>query len=173
MKPRISVITLGVDDLQRSVAFYRDGLGLNTAGIVGTEFEHGAVAFFDLQQGLRLAVWPRASLAHDSGLDVGPSSPSDFSLGHNVSTRTEVDEVIAQATAAGATVVKAAHDTFWVVTQVIFKTWMGTFGKWCTTPICCPMRPDNSFKRNPRPGFVQVSRFGCILGHLPVRCGPA
>lgn len=113
MKPRISVITLGVHDLQRSVAFYRDGLGLSTSGIVGTEFEHGAVAFFDLQQGLRLAVWPRRSLAHDSDINVGPSSPTEFSLGHNVSTKTEVDETIAQAAAAGATVVKAAHDTFW------------------------------------------------------------
>lgn len=113
MKPRISVITLGVDDLQRAVAFYRDGLGLSTPGIVGTELEYGAVAFFDLQQGLKLAVWPRASLAHDAGLNVGPPSSADFSLGHNVSARSEVDEVMAKAAAAGATVVKAAHDTFW------------------------------------------------------------
>lgn len=109
----VSVITLGVDDLQRSVAFYRDGLGLSTAGIVGTEFEYGAVAFFDLQRGLKLAVWPRASLARDAGLGLGAASPADFSLGHNVATRSEVDEVMAQAAAAGATVVKAAHDTFW------------------------------------------------------------
>ena len=64
MQPRITVITLGVDDLERAVRFYRDGLGLPTKGIVGTEFAHGAVAFFDLQAGLRLALWPRASLAH-------------------------------------------------------------------------------------------------------------
>lgn len=56
MKPRITVITLGVDDLERSIAFYRDGLGLPTEGIVGKEFEHGAVAFFDLQSGLKLAI---------------------------------------------------------------------------------------------------------------------
>ena len=113
MKARISVITLGVDNLQRSVAFYRDGLGLSTAGIVGTEFEHGAVAFFDLQQGLKLAVWPRRSLAHDSDLPVGPPSATEFSLGHNVSTKAEVDLVMKQASAAGATVVKAARDTAW------------------------------------------------------------
>jgi uncharacterized protein len=113
MKARISVITLGVDDLERSVAFYRDGLGLSTPGIVGTEFEHGAVAFFDLQQGLKLAVWPRASLAHDSVLQVGPLSATEFSLGHNVSTKAEVDLVMEQAAAAGATVVKAAQDTVW------------------------------------------------------------
>lgn len=113
MKPRISVITLGVDDLERSVAFYRDGLGLSTAGIVGAEHEHGAEAFFDLQQGLKLAVWPRRSLAHDSGLMVRAPSATDFSLGHNVSSKAEVDLVMEQAMVAGATVVKAAQDTFW------------------------------------------------------------
>ena len=56
MQPRITVITLGVEDLERAVAFYRDGLGLPTQGIVGKEFENGAVAFFDLQDGLKLAV---------------------------------------------------------------------------------------------------------------------
>ncbi len=65
MKPRISVITIGVDDLEQSLQFYRDGLGLETEGIVGEEFEHGAVAFFDLQSGLKLAIWPRESISHD------------------------------------------------------------------------------------------------------------
>ena len=113
MKPRVSVITLGVDDLERAVAFYRDGLGLHTDGIIGTEFEHGAVAFFDLQHGLKLAVWPRRSLAHDAGVHATPPGVTDFSLGHNVSGRAEVDAVMAQAEAAGATVVKEAQDTFW------------------------------------------------------------
>lgn len=113
MKATISVITLGVDDLERSVAFYRDGLGLGTDGIVGAEFEHGAVAFFDLQQGLKLAVWPRRSLAHDAGLTVSPPSATELSLGHNVSSKAEVDAVMQQASAAGATLVKAAQDTFW------------------------------------------------------------
>lgn len=113
MKPRISVITLGVNDLERSVAFYRDGLGLSTAGIVGAELEHGAVAFFDLEQGLKLAVWPRRSLAHDSGLTVSAPSATDLLLGHNVSSNAEVDLIMEQAAAAGATVVKAAQDTFW------------------------------------------------------------
>ncbi len=113
MKPRISVITLGVDDLERAVAFYRDGLGFTTDGIVGAEFENGAVAFFDLQHGLKLALWPRRSLAHDSGLEPGPRGALDFSLGHNVSNRAEVDAVMAQASAAGAAIVKPAQDTFW------------------------------------------------------------
>ena len=113
MKPRITVITVCVDDLERSLRFYRDGLGLKTEGIIGTEFEHGAVAFFDLQAGLKLALWPRKSLAHDSGLALGKPSATELSLGHNVSSKTEVDAVMEQARRAGAIIVKTAQDTFW------------------------------------------------------------
>ncbi len=84
MKPRITVITITVDDLERSLRFYRDGLGLPTEGIFGKEFEHGAVAFFDLQAGLKLAIWPRKSLAHDTGLALGKPNPTELSIGHNV-----------------------------------------------------------------------------------------
>jgi uncharacterized protein len=73
--------------------------------------EHGAVAFFDLQPGLQLAVWPRADLAHDAGLPRSPSSPTDLSLGHNVSSPAEVDAVMEQATRAGARVIKPAQQT--------------------------------------------------------------
>jgi len=113
MKPRITLITLGVDDLERSLRFYRDGLGLKTEGIVGTEFEHGAVAFFDLQSGLKLALWPRRSIAHDTGLAAAPPSPTDFTIAHNVASKAEVDAVMGEARAAGATIVKPAHDTFY------------------------------------------------------------
>ena len=113
MKARITLVTLGVDNLERSLRFYRDGLGWRTKGIVGTELEHGAVAFFELQSGLQLALWPRASLAHDTGLAAGAPSPTDFSLGHNVASREEVDAVMAQAARAGAVVVKPAQPTFW------------------------------------------------------------
>ena len=113
MKPRVTLITLGVDDLERALGFYRDGLGFQSDGIVGREFEHGAVAFFELQGGLKLAIWPRASLAHDAGLRVSPPSSTDFALAHNVSSRDGVDAVMAQARAAGATIVKPAVDTFW------------------------------------------------------------
>lgn len=113
MIPRISLITLGVDDLARSLAFYRDGLGLPTKGIVGTEFEHGAVAFFDLQPGLQLAIWPRADLAHDAHLEPGPRSATELSLGHNVGSPAEVDAVMEQARLAGARIVKPAGSTFW------------------------------------------------------------
>jgi len=113
MKPRITVITIGVDNLEKSVAFYRDGLSLPTQGIIGTEFEHGAVAFFDLQAGVRLAVWPRASIAHDTGMPPGPPSATEFTLGHNVTSKEEVDTVMAQAQKAGARLVKPAQETFW------------------------------------------------------------
>jgi hypothetical protein len=113
MKARITLLTLGVDDLERSLRFYREGLGLKSEGIVGKEFEHGAVAFFELQAGLRLALWPRESLAHDAGIAVSARSASEFSIGHNVSSKTEVDAVMAQAAKAGAVIVKPAHQTFW------------------------------------------------------------
>lgn len=113
MKPRLSVLTICVDDLERALRFYRDGLGLQTPGIVGQEFEYGAVAFFDLQPGLKLAIWPRKSVSHDSGLALSSPSPTEFTLGHNVSSREEVDAVMKQAEDAGAVIVKPARDTFW------------------------------------------------------------
>ena len=113
MKSRITVLTLGVDDLERSVKFYRDGLGLSTEGIIGAEFEHGAVAFFDLERGMKLAVWKRSDLAFDVGVPVTPPSATELSIGHNVRSRQEVDQVMQQAAAAGARVAKQARDTFW------------------------------------------------------------
>jgi catechol 2,3-dioxygenase-like lactoylglutathione lyase family enzyme len=113
MKPRISVLTIGVDDLSRSLRFYRDGLGIPTEGIIGEQFEFGAVVFLPLQPGLQLALWPRASIAHDSGLAAGGRSPTEFTIGHNVSSRAEVDAVMEQVRAAGGTIVKPAQDTAW------------------------------------------------------------
>ena len=113
MKPRVTVITIGVDNLERSLAFYRDGLGFPSPGIIGKEFEHGAVVFLELQPGLKLALWPRASIAHDTGLALGAPSATELTLGHNVASRKEVDTVMEHARTAGATIVKPAHDTFW------------------------------------------------------------
>lgn len=113
MKPRISVLTLGVRDLERSLAFYRDGLGLPTEGIVGREFEHGAVAFFDLAGGLKLAIWPLADIAWDSGLPRTDVSSTSATIGHNVGRREEVDEVMSQAQRAGADIVKPPAETFY------------------------------------------------------------
>ena len=113
MKPHITLLTLAVDDLERAVAFYRDGLGLATEGIVGTQFEHGAVAFFELGSGLKLALWPRRSLAADSGLPLQPASATQFSIGHNVASEDDVRAVMRQAEQAGARIVKAAQPTFY------------------------------------------------------------
>lgn len=113
MKPRIAVLTLGVDDLERSLKFYRDGLGLETPGIIGREFEHGAAVFFDLQGGLTLALYERANLAWDSTIPRSPPSPTEFSIGHNVRTQADVDAVMTQAQRAGARIVKPATKTFW------------------------------------------------------------
>ncbi len=112
MKPRINVLTIGVDDLEKSVAFYR-ALGFKTDGIVGKEFEYGAVAFFDLQNGLKLALWPRESIAHDSGLSQEPKSATEFTIGYNMNSKEEVDAVMATAKQANAHIVKPATDTFW------------------------------------------------------------
>lgn len=113
MTPRITLLTLTVADLPRAVAFYRDGLGFATQGIVGTEFAHGAVAFFQLQPGLKLALWPRTSLAHDTGLPPQPRSDLELAIGHNVASPQEVDAVMAQAQRAGATIVRPAQVTFY------------------------------------------------------------
>ena len=112
MKPRITVITVGVNDLEKAVAFYRDGLGFSTQGIIGTEFEHGAVAFFDLQDGLKLALWPRTSIAYDANVPLQSPSATEITFGHNLGSKKEVDEIMEQARKAGATIVKSAQDTF-------------------------------------------------------------
>ncbi|RYG31332.1 MAG: VOC family protein [Burkholderiales bacterium] len=113
MKPRISLITLGVDDLERALAFYRDGLGLETEGIIGTEHENGAVVFIRLSGGLALALWPRKSIAADTGVELAKAAPGNMTLAHNVRSEAEVDAVMAEAGAAGARIVKAAEKTFY------------------------------------------------------------
>lgn len=113
MSPHITVLTLGVDDLPKAVDFYQNGLGFPTKGIIGAEFEHGAVAFFELSKGLKLALWPRDSIAHDTGHPRSPRSATNMSIGHNVGSKEEVDQVMKTAREAGATIVKEAHETFW------------------------------------------------------------
>lgn len=113
MKPRLTLLTIGVDDLERSLTFYRDGLGFPTEGIVGKEFEHGAVAFFDLEGGLRLAIFERKNLALDAKIKPGEPNPGEFTLGHNVGSKEEVDKVMEEVKQAGATITVPAHNTFW------------------------------------------------------------
>ena len=113
MHAHISVITLAVKDLYAAFAFYQEGLGLNSAGIIGTEFEHGAVAFFDLQHGLKLALWPQDSLSHDTGISTSAFCPTQMSLGHNVNSPAAVDQIMQQAQRAGAKTIKPAQPTFY------------------------------------------------------------
>lgn len=113
MKPRINVLTLGVNDLAKSLAFYRDGLGLPTEGITGTEFEDGAVVFFNMNDNLILALYPKAALAKDGNIAVSPTSPAEFSIGHIVSSKEDVDAVMAQAEKAGANITDPAHERIW------------------------------------------------------------
>lgn len=113
MKPRITVLTLGVNNLEKSLRFYRDGLGLQTQGIIGKEFEHGAVAFFDLENDLKLALWARDDIAQDSKISKGAQSATEFTIGHNVSSKEEFDVVMEQAKNAGAAITSTAQDNFW------------------------------------------------------------
>ncbi|MBZ9851868.1 VOC family protein [Mesorhizobium sp. CA14] len=113
MKARITVLTIGVDDLEASLKFYRDGLGLPTEGIIGREFEHGAVAFFELAGGLKLAIYERANIAWDATVPQSGRSPTELTIGHNVGSEAEVDSVMAEAVKAGARLVKPAQKTFW------------------------------------------------------------
>jgi catechol 2,3-dioxygenase-like lactoylglutathione lyase family enzyme len=110
MQPRITVITLGVDDLDAAVPFYRDGLGFPTEGIVGQELEHGAVAFFDLQPGLRLrASVASAGLRNRRGhlpleLATGPAFSCGFDFAEGACGRVrdlEQDEVVGPAEGRG------------------------------------------------------------------------
>jgi catechol 2,3-dioxygenase-like lactoylglutathione lyase family enzyme len=113
VKPRIKVLTLAVSDLEKSLAFYRDGMGLPTRGIVGTEFEDGAVAFFEMNDDLILALYPKPALAKDAKISVTPSSPAEFSIGHVVKSKNDVDTVMKQAEKAGARITDPAHDRIW------------------------------------------------------------
>lgn len=113
MKPRVTILTLGVDDLEKSLKFYRDGLGFPTHGIIGTEFEHGAVVFFQLQLGLQLALWSRDNIAYDANIAKTPHSPAEITIGHNVNSKSEVDAIMEQAKQAGAKIIKPAQDTFY------------------------------------------------------------
>jgi len=136
MEARVTVLTLGVKDLEKSVSFYRDGLGLPTEGIIGREFEHGAVAFFDLAGGLKLALWSQVDVAHDTGLPLDPPSSTSFTIGHNVSTKEEVDAVTDAAGRAGAEIVKARRQLFTAATLAISVIWTDIYGMSFGTLTC-------------------------------------
>lgn len=121
------VITLGVSDLDRSLAFYREGLGLESPGVGGTEFvgdettPAGAVAMFELEGGVILALYPRTELMKDANLPLGPQKTGEFSLGHLVDSRAEVDALLAEAEAAGATLTDRPHERPWGIYSGYFR----------------------------------------------------
>jgi catechol 2,3-dioxygenase-like lactoylglutathione lyase family enzyme len=127
MEARIDVITLAVADLDRALAFYREGLGLHTQGVIGTEFvgddrtPAGAVAMFELRGGLILALYPRTELAKDANVALALPTPGEFSIGHLVSSKAEVDALLSQAQAAGATITDPPHDRPWGIYSGYFR----------------------------------------------------
>ena len=127
MEPHIDVITLAVGDLDRSLAFYRDGLGLETTGVVATEFvdeetnASGAIVIFRLKGGVVLALYPRSELAKDADIPVGPPKTGEFSIGQLVESSAEVDVLLAQAERAGATLTGRPHDRPWGIYSGYFR----------------------------------------------------
>jgi catechol 2,3-dioxygenase-like lactoylglutathione lyase family enzyme len=126
VEPRIDVVTLAVADLERALAFYRDGLGFSTSGITGTQYPGddetpaGDVVMCRLQGGLTFALYPRSELAKDAEIPAGPAQSGEFSLGWLVESRAEVDELLARAEAAGATVMAVA-DRPWGIYSGYFR----------------------------------------------------
>lgn len=127
MQPRIHVITLSVSNLDRALAFYRDGLGLESTGVIGTEFvgdetnPAGDAVMFHLHGGLILALYPRSELAKDANIPLGPPKTGEFSIGHIVASREAVDTLLATAEAAGATVTGPPHDRPWGIYSGYFR----------------------------------------------------
>ncbi len=115
MRAEIFFITLAVDDLDRAVAFYRDGLGWPTEGVVGEEFRDevtgadGTIAFVTLEGGLKLGLYERTNLAKDASLPPGRPSSTEFSLGIPATSRDDVDAMLDQAGRAGGTLTAPAH----------------------------------------------------------------
>jgi predicted lactoylglutathione lyase len=126
VEPRVDVITLAVEDLERALRFYRDGLGFESRGVIGTQWTdeesgaNGAVAVFKFDSGLLLSLYPRSDLAKDAAIPAGPARPGEFSLGQLVQSRAEVDEVIAKAEAAGAAVT-TPRDRPWGIYSGYFR----------------------------------------------------
>jgi hypothetical protein len=127
MESRIHVITLAVADLGRALAFYREGLGLDSAGVVASEFvgsdenPAGDIAMFHLDGNLTLALYPRTELAKDAGIPLGAPRSGEFSIGHLVASRADVDALLVQAEAAGASRTGPPHDRPWGIYSGYFR----------------------------------------------------
>ena len=126
MEPRVDVITLAVEDLERALRFYRDGLGFESRGVIGTQWTdeesgaNGAIAVFKLESGLLLSLYPRSDLAKDAAIPAGPARTGEFSLGQLVQSRAEVDELLEKAEAAGAAVT-TPRDRPWGIYSGYFR----------------------------------------------------
>ncbi|HEY5046340.1 MAG TPA: VOC family protein [Solirubrobacteraceae bacterium] len=127
MKARIDIITLAVADLERALEFYRDGLGLESRGVIGSEFSGddvepaGAIVLFELPGGLMLSLYPRTELAKDAKVSLGPPQTGEFSIGHTVASKAEVDALLTQAQDAGATLTDRPHDRPWGIYSGYFR----------------------------------------------------
>jgi uncharacterized protein len=120
MRPLVHVLTLGVADLERSLAFYRE-LGFQSEGIIGTEFPGGTAAMFELEGGLILALYGRRDLERDANTTFDAPGRGEFSIGHLVRSREEVDAVLALAQAAGATLTEEPYDRPWGIYSGYFR----------------------------------------------------
>jgi catechol 2,3-dioxygenase-like lactoylglutathione lyase family enzyme len=127
MEARIDIITLAVADLERALEFYRDGLGLESRGIIGTEWTGdddepaGAIALFELPGGLMLSLYPRTELAKDAKVPLGEPKTGEFSIGHAVTSKAEVDALLSKAESAGATLTDRPHDRPWGIYSGYFR----------------------------------------------------
>ena len=120
VKPRIHVLTLGVADLERSLDFYR-ALGFRSQGIIAADIPGGAVAIFELGGGLMLSLYGRDDLAADANVTFDASGRGEFSIGHLVAAREDVDAVLAEAEAAGATLTETPHERPWGIYSGYFR----------------------------------------------------
>jgi len=144
MEPRISIITLGVVDLMRSVRFYRDGLGFPT------KFkDDDPIAFFNTG-GARLALYPLNKLAEDISPSLQPAKPqfSGITLAHNTRTKEQVAAILARAEAAGGAIVKHAQDVFWGGHSGYFSDPDGYFWEVAWAPMF-QFAPDGSLLIDP------------------------
>lgn len=113
MEPRFSILTLGVDNLEKSFKFYHEGLGFPSRGIIGKEFERGEVAVFDLKNGMLLSLYLKENLAWDAQIKEEKNAAAEFSIGYLTRNQEEVDAIMAKAKKAGAKITKPAQKTFW------------------------------------------------------------
>ena len=129
MSAHVDVLTLGVADLERALRFYRDGLGLETEGIIATEHldlssgAAGAVVMFHLEGGPILALYPLSELAKDAGVDAASPDRSGptFSIGYLLPSKDAVDEFLARAERAGATLSGGPRERPWGIYSGYFR----------------------------------------------------